>query len=140
MLQATHHHPPPHNFKHEGGVPQQNSKVKNILEWSSLLVHKKRFQLDSKRKDMDQSTMIKENIMKLTCCTITKMLASRIDKFSACAYRLLLSLLLPSLGLDLVNSGLVLVHRQVGRTPQNIFLPFLAKNTMDYLFWTKMVF
>ena len=40
MLQATH--PPPTNpltFKPEGGVPQQNSKSKNILEWSLALVH-----------------------------------------------------------------------------------------------------
>ena len=33
------HHPP--TFKHEGGVPQQNSKSKNILEWSPLLVQQK---------------------------------------------------------------------------------------------------
>ena len=43
----------------------------------------KKFQLDSKREDMQQSTMFKENIIKLTCCTIIKMLVSRIDKFSA---------------------------------------------------------
>ena len=42
-----------------------------------------KFQVDSKRKDLGFSTMFKENIIKLTCCTIIKMPASRIDKFSA---------------------------------------------------------
>ena len=39
--------PPPPTFKHEGGIPQQNSK--NILEWSPLPI---KIQMDSKRKDM----------------------------------------------------------------------------------------
>jgi len=37
---------------HEGGVPQQNSMSKNILEWSPLLVQPNKFQVDSERKDM----------------------------------------------------------------------------------------
>ena len=43
----------------------------------------KEFQLDSKKKDMGESTMFKENIIKLTYCTIINMPASRVDKFSA---------------------------------------------------------
>ena len=55
LLQATtttttHHHPL--TFKHEGGVPQQNSMSKNILEWSPILVQPNKFQVDSERKDM----------------------------------------------------------------------------------------
>ena len=50
---------------------------------SPLLFQPNNFQVDSERKDMGESTMFKENIIKLTCCTIIKMLASRIDKFSA---------------------------------------------------------
>ena len=49
LRQATHpptHHPPI-TFKHEGGVPQQYSKSKNILKWSSVLVQQKKIQLDS---------------------------------------------------------------------------------------------
>ena len=76
-----HHHPI--TFKHEGGVPHQYSKSKNILEWYPVLVNQKKIQLDSKRKDMGKSTMFKENIIKLTNCTIIKMPASRVDKFSA---------------------------------------------------------
>ena len=54
LLQATtHHHHPPITFKHEGGVPQQNSMSKNILEWSPLLVQPNKFQVDSERKDME---------------------------------------------------------------------------------------
>ena len=44
--------PSPITFKHEGGVPQQNSNSKNILEWSPVLVQQKKIQLDSKRKDI----------------------------------------------------------------------------------------
>ena len=43
---------PPITFKHEGGVPQQNSKSKNIYEWSPLLDQPNTFQVDSERKDM----------------------------------------------------------------------------------------
>ena len=43
----------------------------------------KEFQLDSKKKDMGESTMFKENIIKLTSSINIKMPASRVDKFSA---------------------------------------------------------
>ena len=43
---------------------------------------KRKFQVDSKRKDMEWSTNFSENIINLTCMII-KMLASRVDKFSA---------------------------------------------------------
>ena len=49
LLQATHY---PLTLKHEGLVLQQNSKSKNILERSHVLVHQKKIQLYSKRKDM----------------------------------------------------------------------------------------
>ena len=61
--------PPPTTFKHLGGVPQKVSKSKKVSEWSSLLLHKKNL-LDSGRKDKGLSTMFKEDIIKLTCCTI----------------------------------------------------------------------
>ena len=61
--------PPPTTFKHLGGVPQKVSKSKKVSEWSSLLCHKKNL-LDSGRKDKGLSTMFKEDIIKLTCCTI----------------------------------------------------------------------
>ena len=40
---------PPITFKHEGGVPQKNSKSKKGLEWSSLLVYQKKFGISPKR-------------------------------------------------------------------------------------------
>ena len=40
MPQATQYHQPT-ILKHEGGVPQQYTKSKNILEWYPLLVHQK---------------------------------------------------------------------------------------------------
>ena len=43
----------------------------------------KKHQVDSKRKDMEWSTMFSENIINLTYCTIVKIQASREDKFSA---------------------------------------------------------
>ena len=51
LLQATTTTHPP-TFKHEGGVPQQNTMSKNILEWSPLLLQQNKFQVDSERKDM----------------------------------------------------------------------------------------
>ena len=45
--------PQPITFKHEGGVPQKNSKSKKGLEWSPLLVQQKKPHADSERKDME---------------------------------------------------------------------------------------
>ena len=72
----------PITFKHEGGVPQQNPKSKTYSEWSPLLVRIK-MKVDSNRKVMEQSTMFSEKIINLTCCSIIKMPASRVDRFSA---------------------------------------------------------
>ena len=47
---TTTTHPP--TLKHEGGVPQQNTMSKNILEWSPLLLKQNKCQVDSDRKDM----------------------------------------------------------------------------------------
>ena len=55
---------------------------KIILEWSPLLLQQNKFQVDRERKDMGKSTMFKGNIIKLTYCTIIKMPASRVEKFS----------------------------------------------------------
>ena len=43
----------------------------------------KQSQVDSKLKDMGSSTVFSVNIINLTCCTIIKMPASRIDNYSA---------------------------------------------------------
>ena len=48
---TTHHRPI--TFKNEGGVPQKRSEKKNGPEWSTLLILKKYFQVDSERKDIE---------------------------------------------------------------------------------------
>ena len=62
---------------------KQYSKNKNVSQWSPLLVQQKKSQVDSERKDIEQSNMFSENIINLTCCIIIKMPAFRVDKFSA---------------------------------------------------------
>ena len=47
---ATTH---PITYKHEGGVPQKNSRSKKGSEYSPLLVQQKKTQVDSEKKDME---------------------------------------------------------------------------------------
>ena len=69
---------------------QPNSKPKLVPRGLGLTLNHggnqpnpSKIKVNSERKDTKQSTMFSENIIILSCCTIIKMPASRVDKFSA---------------------------------------------------------
>ena len=60
----------------------KSQRVRKVQNGPPYLSSKKN-QVDSKRKDMEKSTMFSENMINLTYCIKIKMPAFRVDKFSA---------------------------------------------------------
>ena len=73
--------------KHEGGVPQKSSENKNGLEWSTLLVHEKKIQVDSEKKDLEESIIFSKNIINLKLFPNIIMEAFQVDKYKYIAGR-----------------------------------------------------